>query len=303
MPATLLQAAIQSWRTAAQQKTRALLSLNGAGLVRYLYGWPVSVALLCGWSVLNGETPAPPGVMVLVWAVCAGMMQIFATNLLLMAFSHQNYLAGTAYSKTEAIQGALLSLLVLGEHLSWVSWSGIAVGVSGVLILAGGGRRPRLSDMTQPAALCGMGAGLGFALTSICIKLASRHEMAGMRAGINGGRDTILAALVVLVITQSFQVTMQGGYLLLREPDEIGRVLRAWRHAALVGVLASLGSACTFIAFSLAPVALVRTVGQVEVVFTAGFSRLYLREIVKRREVMALMAIGVGVALALAGTL
>lgn len=299
LPATLLAALLASWRTAAQQKARALLSLNGAGLVRYFYGLPLAVALLAGWSGLRGEALAMPGEPVWQWSLAAGLAQILGTNLLLMAFSYRNYLAGTAYAKTEAIQGALLSLAMLGEHLSWVSWAGIAVGVVGVLVLAGGGRWPRPGDLVQPAALCGMGAGLGFALTAIFVKLAARQVIAAGGAG----RDTILAALVVLVATQAGQVAMQGVYLLVREPGEIGRVLRAWRHAAPVGVLASLGSACWFTGFAMAPVALVRTVGQVEVFFTLGFSRLYLRERVRRHDVVALFAIGAGVVLALAGTL
>jgi drug/metabolite transporter (DMT)-like permease len=145
-----------------------------------------------------------------------------------------------------------------------------------------------------------MGAGLGFALTSICVRLASRHLATGHLGG--GGHDIVLAALVVLVVTQTGQVLMQGGWVLAREPDEIMRVLRAWRHAAPVGVLSSVGSACWFTGFATAPVALVRTVGQVDVFFTIGFARAYLGERPRREDVAALMAIGGGVVLAVAGS-
>jgi len=299
LPATLLAALIQSWRTAAQQRSRASLSINGAGLVRYFYGLPMAVLLLAGWSMARGVVPPMPGLVACGLALAAGFTQILATNLLLMAFSYHNYLAGTAYAKTEAIQGAMLALMILGEHLSWVSWAGIAVCVGGVLMLAGGGRRPRLGDLKQPAALCGVGAGLGFALTSIWVKMGVLH----MVGGLSGAHDIILAALVVLVITQAGQVMMQGGWLLARDPEEIGRVLRAWRQAAPVGVLASLGSASQFTAMSLAPVALVRTVAQVEVFFTFAFSKLYLKETVRPGDVAALFAIGAGVVLALVGVL
>ncbi len=46
LPATLLAALFQAWRTAVQQRVRAELSVNAAGLVRYLYGLPVGMALL-----------------------------------------------------------------------------------------------------------------------------------------------------------------------------------------------------------------------------------------------------------------
>lgn len=290
---TLCAAVFNSWRTAVQQSVRASLSVNGAGLVRYFYGLPVAVVLLAGWSLAHGEALPRFDPAMLIWALSAGLAQILGTNLLLLAFGYHNYVAGTAYSKTEAIQGAILSFVLLGERLSWITWLGIGVGVFGVLYLAGGGRRPRLRDMIKPAALCGLGAGLGYTMTSIFAKLASRAVHTD---------DLILAALFVLVVTQAGQVMMQGSYVLLRERGEMARVLRSWRSSSLVGLLASLGSACWFSGFALAPVALVRTVGQVEVLFTLGFGHVYLRDTVKRYEVVALFCIAAGVALALAGT-
>jgi drug/metabolite transporter (DMT)-like permease len=292
--ATLCAAVFNSWRTAVQQSVRSTLSVNGAGLVRYFYGLPVAAALLLAWCLVRGETLPGFDLPLLGWALAAGFAQILGTNLLLLAFSYHNYVAGTAYSKTEAIQGAILSLILLGEHLSWLSWLGIAVGVFGVLYLAGGGKRLRALDIAQPAALCGLGAGLGYTMTSIFVKLATR---------VVHTHDLILAALFVLVIVQAGQVLMQGSYLLLRERGEMTRVLRSWRSSYLVGLLASLGSAGWFTGFALAPVALVRTVGQVEVFFTLAFGRFYLRESVKRHEVIALFCVALGVALALGGAL
>ena len=294
LAATLGAAVFNSWRTAVQQRVRATLSVNGAGLVRYFYGLPVAILLLAGWCLARNEPLPGFDAPLLGWALAAGLAQILATNLLLLAFSYHNYVAGTAYSKTEAIQGAVLSFVLLGERLSWISWAGIAVGVFGVLYLAGGGKRPDWRDVVQPAALCGLGAGLGYTLTSIFVKLATREVHSG---------DLILAALLVLTVTQAGQVLMQGSYVLLREPGEMGRVLRSWRSSALVGLLASLGSAGWFTGFALAPVALVRTVGQVEVFFTLGFGHLYLREAIRRHEVIALFCVAVGLALALAGSL
>jgi drug/metabolite transporter (DMT)-like permease len=292
--ATLCAAVFNSWRTAVQQSVRAQLSVNGAGLVRYFYGLPVAIALLAGWCLVRGEPLPHFQAGLFGWALAGGLAQIIGTNLLLLAFSYHNYVAGTAYSKTEAIQGAILSFILLGERLPWITWLGIAVGVFGVLYLAGGGKRLRALDIAQPAALCGLGAGLGYTLTAIFVKLATRE--------VHGG-DKILAALFVLVVVQAGQVIMQGAYVLLHERGEMNRVLRSWRTSSLVGLLASLGSAGWFTGFTLAPVALVRTVGQVEVFFTLGFGHLYLRETIRRHEVIALFCIALGVALALAGAL
>lgn len=292
LPATLLAALFQAWRTAVQQRVRAELSVNAAGLVRYLYGLPVGLCLLVlylGWS--GAGLPAI-GSRFIAFCAAAGLAQIIGTNLLLLAFGYRNYVAGTAFAKTEAMQGALLAFLLLGETLSAVTLTGIALGVAGVMIVAAGGQRLRLADMVQPAALCGLGAGLGFTLTSVGVKAATLELETA---------DKILAALTGLVVINACQTVMQGGYVLLREPDQVARVFKSWRTSGQVGLLAALGSACWFTGFATAPVALVRAVGQVEVILTLGFSRFYLREARKPGEALGLLLVGAGVVLALAG--
>jgi drug/metabolite transporter (DMT)-like permease len=292
LPATLLAALFQAWRTAVQQRVRAELSVNAAGLVRYLYGLPVGcllLALYVGWS---GKELPEMGAHFFVYCAAAGFAQIIGTNLLLMAFGYRNYVAGTAFAKTEAMQGAILALLLLGERLSLLTWLGIAIGVAGVMVVSAGGQRLRLRDLVQPAALCGLGAGFGFTMTSILVKSAS-FEVATT--------DKLFAALIILVTVQAFQTLMQGAYVAVREREQIAKVFATWRTSGQVGLLAALGSACWFTGFATAPVALVRAVGQVEVILTLGFSHFYLKEEMKSGEATGLLLVGAGVVLALIG--
>ena len=294
LPATLLAALFQAWRTAVQQRVRADLSVNAAGLVRYLYGLPVGLVLLGAYLTWrSAELPAIHAPF-LAYCAAAGFAQIIGTNLLLMAFGYRNYVAGTAFAKTEAMQGALLAFLLLGELLSWLTIFGIAVGVVGVMVVAAGGQRLRLPDIIQPAALCGLGAGLGFTMTSIFVKSASLELETS---------DKLLAALLALVAVQTWQTLMQGSYVLWREREQLPRVIATWRTSGQVGLLAALGSACWFTGFATAPVALVRAVGQVEVILTLGFSRFYLKEARKPGEALGLILVGLGVVLALIGGL
>ncbi len=292
LPSTLLAALFQSWRTAVQHRLRTELSLNAAGLVRYLYGLPVGIVLLIAYLGITGKALPAFHFPFVTYCIAAGFAQIIATNLLLMAFGYRNYLAGTAFAKTEAIQGALLAFIFLNETLSGVSLTGIALGVAGVIIVAAGGQRLQLADMMQPAALCGLGAGFGFTMTSIFVKSATLDIETS---------DKLLAALVVLVVVQAGQTVMQGGYLWWRERDQVEKVFATWRTSGQVGLLAALGSACWFTGFATAPVALVRAVGQVEVILTLGFSRFYLKEARKPGEILGLMLVGLGVMLALIG--
>lgn len=293
---SLTAALFQTWRTAMQQKLRGQLSVNAAAVVRYLYGVPVGALLLAlYWSAFGGVAPSFSTWFLLLCAL-GGLGQILGTNLLIMAFGYRNFAVGTAYSKTEAVQAAIIALVLLDEHLSPLSWFGIGVSVAGVLYLSLAGRGMAPGDLlravVQPAALCGLGAGFCFGVTSVLIKAANQELP---------GDDPIFRALVTLVVTNVLQTIMQGGWLAWREPDQLSAVFRSWRTSSQVGALSALGSACWFSAFALAPVAMVRAVGQVEILFTLIFSRFYLREKATRTDVIGSLVVVLGVVLVLAG--
>ncbi len=156
LPATLLAALFQAWRTAVQQRVRAELSVNAAGLVRYLYGLPVGLALLGAYLTWRSAELPAIHLPFLAFCAAAGFAQIIGTNLLLMAFGYRNYVAGTAFAKTEAMQGAVLAFLLLGELLSWLTIFGIAVGVVGVMIVAPVGRGCALPTSSNQPLCAGL---------------------------------------------------------------------------------------------------------------------------------------------------
>ncbi|HWK35288.1 EamA family transporter [Sphingomonas sp.] len=299
LPATLVAGAVQAWRLAIQRRVGQALSVNAAGLVRYLYGLPIAVGLMLAYQFVVAPGPFPAlGRDFLLFCAAGGLAQIVATNLLLMAFDQRSFVVGTAYSKTEAAQSAVLSIFLLGERLNALTWVGIAVSVGGIMILSAGGKRmgplALLRAFGQRGAIYGLASGFMFSLTTIGIRRAT-FEVATA--------DHLRAALIVLAATVTLQTAMQGGYVLVREREQLRRVFADWRVAGQVGLLSSLGSACWFTGFATAPVALVRVVGQVEVVFTMAFAHFYLRERISRSEMAGLALVTAGVVLALSGAL
>ncbi|QQV78100.1 EamA family transporter [Sphingomonas aliaeris] len=300
VPATLFAGALQAWRTAVQRRVSKGMSVNAAGLVRYLYGLPFAVAIAGTYQWVIAPLPHFPsiGSHFLLFCAAGGIAQIIATNLLLMAFEERNFVVGTAYSKTEAVQSALLSVVLLGDRLAPLVWLGIASGVAGVMILSTGGKRmgPRelFRAIGQRCAIYGIASGLFFALTTIGIRRATMEI---------GTDDHIRAGVLTLAATVLIQTVLQGGYLVWRERDQVALVFANWRVAGQVGLMSSLGSACWFTAFASAPVALVRIVGQVEIAFTMAFAHFYLGERMARSEGVGLILVAIGVVLALAGAL
>lgn len=289
-------ALFQCWRTAMQQKLRNLLSVNGAGFVRYLYGMPTAAVLLAVAVAVTGDPIPAINPPFLLYCVLGGLFQIVATNLLIMSFGYRNFAVGTAYSKTETVQSAILAFFVLHEHPHTLAWIGMCIGLVGVvtLSLAGRGMQPKelLAATIQPAAVCGLGSGLVFAFTTVFIKLGNQSLI---------GPSLVVRALFTLVVTNILQILMQGAYLYWREPKELRKAVTSWRSSMWVGTLSGCGSACWFTGFAIAEVALVRAVGQIEIVFTLLFSRFYLKEILRRSDVAGLSLVVFGVLLVVLG--
>jgi drug/metabolite transporter (DMT)-like permease len=70
----------------------------------------------------------------------------------------------------------------------------------------------------------------------------------------------------------------------MRDPAVIGRVFRAWRASLFAGFMGAAASAGWFTAMAIEPVAHVRTLGLVELVFSSIVSRRFFREKMTRRE-------------------
>ncbi|MGD9997102.1 MAG: DMT family transporter [Ilumatobacteraceae bacterium] len=273
IPITVAAAVFQTARTAVQQRLRSLLSVSGAGFVRYLYGAPLAIGAVLVIGVRSG-LPSPPDRF---WPIIAagGLAQILGTVFMIRAFDARNYALGTVYTKTEVVQVAVFSLVFLGEPLQPAGWAATALCFAGVVVLAGGRDVWRFTDR---AAGFGLVAGACFALASVAIRAASRSFPDG---------SVVVRALVTLAVMNAMQVVMHGGYLVAREREQARLAIVHWRSSVIVGVLSVFGSACWALAFTLQNAAKVRTFGQIELLITFAVAHVWLGERHERRELMA----------------
>lgn len=265
---TLVAAGFQTARTALQHRLRSLLSVSGAGFVRYLYGAPLSALAVCVAWAAGVEWPQ---IAARFWPTIlgGGVAQILGTVCLIRAFDARDFAVGTVFAKTEVVQVALFSLVLLGEPLRWGGWLGAAVCMVGVALLATKGRRLTWVAVRQPAALYGLAAGGLFGLASIGIRGATK--------ALSGG-PIVMHAIVTLAVMNTMQTVVHGGYLLVREREQARLAVVHWRSSAVVGVLSVCGSAGWALALALQNAAKVRTLGQVELLFTFAVSRWWLHD-------------------------
>jgi drug/metabolite transporter (DMT)-like permease len=283
IPVTVWAAFAQTVRNAAQRQLTAQLGTLGATLVRFLYGLPFAALWLFLVNLFTSSDLPSPNIAFAGWVVLGAVAQIGGTALLLRTMQDRNFALGVAYSKTEVLQVAVFGLAFLGDPLGGAAVAAVIAGTVGVLMLSPSGWN---GSWTSRSAWLGLASGAGFALSAV-----------GYRGAALALGDTpfLIAAALTLVAAQLVQTVLLGGWLAARVPGAVTRVLRAWRASLLAGFMGAAASAGWFTAFAIEPVAHVRTLGLVELVFSYLVSLRLFREKLSRRELagMGLLALGV----------
>ncbi len=290
IPITLWAAFAQTRRNAAQRSLTDALGTLGATLVRFLYGLPFAAVWLCAVAWTDGGELPRANLAFLGWVSAGAVAQIGATAALLRVMADRNFALGVAYSKTEILQVALFGFAFLGDPLAAGLVLAIVCGTAGVLLLApapDGTWRSLLAGWTSRSALLGLASGAAFALSAVGYRGAALVLEAPFA----------LAAAFALLVAQSLQTLLLGGWLLARDADVVARVVRAWRTSLFAGFMGAAASAGWFTAMALEPAAHVRTLGLVELFFSALVSRRIFRERTTRRELAGMLLLGAAVLL------
>jgi drug/metabolite transporter (DMT)-like permease len=292
VPITIAAAFLQNVRSAVQKHLKGRLSTTGATFVRFGYGVPVAIIYVLVLHNVFGLPWPEPNAWFLIYGAIGGLTQIFATFLLVYLFGLRNFAVGTAYSKTEAIQAAIFGFVILGDHLSIGAGIAILIGFLGVALISVArtdlGQTSFVRALFSRTAMIGILSGSFFGLSAVGYRAAS-HALGG------SAESFLMQAGFTLVCVTVFQTVIMLLYMHFREPGQIFAVARAWRPASLVGIAGVSGSACWFTAMTIQSVAYVRSLGQIELIFTFAASYFFFHERPNRSEVMGVVLIAIGI--------
>ena len=295
IPITLAAAFLQNVRSGLQKHLKGAMGTTGATFVRFGFGMPFVLVLLAGlhWGMGYAFPPLSP--RFLWWAVVGGVAQIGGTFLLVHLFSHRNFAAGSAYSRTEPVLAALLGWLVLGDPVGLGMALAIAICVAGVMLLSLartslepgiGPVGALLAALTQRSALIGLTSGACFGLAAMAYRAASLAL---------GGPNALMQATVTLAFVITLQCLSMLVWMALREPGEFARIGRAWVPSLIVGLVGASASLGWFAAMTLQNAGVVKALAQVEMLFTVATSVLIFRERINRWELAGCGLIVIGI--------
>ena len=294
IPITVAAAFFQNLRSALQKHLKGRLSTSGATFSRFCYAFPFAILYVLGLASLQSFQIPTPNPTFLTYVVLGGVAQIVATALLVYLFSFRNFAVGTTYSKTETVQTAIFSVVVLGEPIG--AWAAIAIFVSLIGVMAISVAKSQVTflgmlyGLAERTALIGIASGTFFGISAVSYRAASLAL---------GGEGFLIQAAFTLACVTVLQTVLMAVYMRIREPGQITRVLKAWPVAGLVGLTGMLGSAGWFTAMTIQNAAYVRALGQIELVFTFIASVVFFRERTNPTELTGILLIVGGILLLL----
>lgn len=282
IPITIAAAAAQTLRFMLQKHLKSTaLTTTGATFARFVYSAPLVALLVLLYAQVSSQSlPVMPGAF-WAYALIGGLTQILATMCVVALFAERNFAVGITFKKTEVIQTAIVSYLVLGEGVSRAGLLAVVLGFVGVVILsdAPGGVGRIWTRLMNRASGLGLLSGVFFAISAVGYRGASTSLASG---------DVALRAGFTLAVVTASQTLAMLTWLVWRDRAQIIAVARAWRIAGLVGLASMVGSFCWFAAFTLKNAAYVNTLGQVELIFSIAASVLFFREKISGRELLGM---------------
>ncbi|RZP31379.1 MAG: multidrug transporter [Alteromonas sp.] len=276
---TLGAIVMQTVRNALQSKLSGAVNTSGVTLSRFILAPPIAlVYLLILYSSSASQVPEFSGSFITV-IFCASLLQIAATSLMVILFKQKNFAIGAGLAKSEALVAGVVGMLFFGSYLTPLGWAGILIGAIAVFVLSSGNRLHGISVKTM---VIGLACGTCFALTSLLVREAS-HML--------NVQHTVAAAWVLLWVL-CVQTISLSGYIALTKPFVFRQLTNAKKQVLAISTVSCLGSICWFTAMALQHVALVKTLGQLEVLLTLILSHYWLKNAVTKREIAGLLLIG-----------
>ena len=276
---TLGAVILQTVRNALQSKLSGAVNTSGVTLSRFILAPPIAlVYLLILYSGSASQVPEFSSSFIAV-ILCASLLQIAATSLMVILFKQKNFAIGAGLAKSEALVAGVVGMLFFGSYLTPLGWAGIVIGGIAVFVLSSGNRLHGISVKTM---IIGLACGTCFALTSLLVREAS-HML--------NVQHTVAAAWVLLWVLCVQAITLSG-YIALTKPFVFRQLTNAKKQVLAISTVSCLGSICWFTAMALQHVALVKTLGQLEVLLTLVLSHYWLKNAVTKREIAGLLLIG-----------
>ena len=279
---SIMGAFFQNARSSIQKKLNTEMSLMASTYVRFAFSLPILfVVFFIYFGNFNYFIISVQNSNFITYVILASVLQISFTLLFLYLLKFTNFLVGTALSKTEVIQIAFFEFIILKDYLNFYALLGIMISTIGVIIFSTKDLKNIINGFFSKSTVVGLLCGTLLALSVVFY----RGSMEFLEF-TNKNFDRALLTLFAATIIQTSLITF---YLLLFEITEFKKIKSNIKLSSLAGFFGFSATISWFYSFSLVQAALVRAVGQIELLFSYVSSRFMFKEKVRYIEIFGII--------------
>tara|TARA_B100000242_G_scaffold145318_1_gene103590 strand:- start:659 stop:1555 length:897 start_codon:yes stop_codon:yes gene_type:complete len=279
---SVMGAFFQNARSSIQKKLNTEMSLMASTYVRFAFSLPILfVVFFIYFGNFNYFIISVQNSNFITYVILASVLQISFTLLFLYLLKFTNFLIGTALSKTEVIQIAFFEFIILKDYLNFYALLGIMISTIGVIIFSTKDLKNIINGFFSKSTVVGLLCGTLLALSVVFY----RGSMEFLEF-TNKNFDRALLTLFAATIIQTSLITF---YLLLFEVTEFKKIKSNIKLSSLAGFFGFSATISWFYSFSLVQAALVRAVGQIELLFSYVSSRFMFKEKVRYIEIFGII--------------
>ena len=285
---SVIAAFFQNLRSGIQKNLNKNISLVASTYVRFMFSLPF--AALIFFFYFNGFeqlTILLQQKTFLIYVISGSLAQIFFTFVLLYSFQFSNFIVGTTLSKTEVVQISILETLLFQDHFNNLTILGIVISTIGVIIFSTKDKQVLINNLISKSTVIGLFCGFLLALSVVCYRGATLHLEV-----LSNNFDKALSTLFLAVMFQSIIMTI---YIFIFEKEQFKKMYEHKHQCLLAGLSGFLATISWFYAFTIMQAAIVRAVGQVELLFSYIASRYYFKEKIKIEEIIGILIFVLGV--------
>lgn len=289
---TIFAAFFQNLRSGLQKNLNKDISLVASTYVRFAFCLPFAFILYFShfqnFEIMRITIQQDN---FLFYIFLAAVSQIFFTFLLLYSFQFSNFMIGTTLSKTEVVQIAILEVVILHDRFNFLTIVGIVISTIGVFIFSTKDRNVIFKNLLSKSTLVGLACGFLLALSVVAFRAAALSLI-----DLKSGFEMALSTLFFGVSIQTFILTI---YIFLFEKEQFKKIYQNKKQSIATGFCGFITTLSWFYVFTFMQAAIVRAVGQIELLFSYISSRYYFKEKIRLIEIIGIIVFVIGVILIL----
>jgi drug/metabolite transporter (DMT)-like permease len=286
---TLCATILQTFRNIEQKKLGQKLDLLSASWSRFILPFPIAILTVI-LTIKNIDHN-----FFYYCAICA-IFQIFGNSLMVKTLQSKNFSVGIAFYKTEALQVAIVGVIIFNQHVSLVTILAIIIATIGIIMISNlkfkHGKKEFFKSLKSPSTGFGLLSGFCFSITGYNLKFATANLVNQGLSQINSG---LLTLMWVIFLQNLFYILIKS--LQKRFKNDLKNIFNAENKSTFfkAGFFSFCGSVCWFCAYSFGDVILIKTLGQIEIIFALLVSHFMMKEKNNLTQIIGIFLVLIGI--------